>query len=264
MPMKNPYLLTDRVAIVTGAARGIGKAIVEVFLEADIRHLVAADILEEELNALAAAHDRVEAAVLDVTDAAGWRRLADATAAAQGSLDILANNAGILVFGLLQDTSPEDFRRLLEVNVVGALLGMQAVAPHMQRTGRGAIVNTSSVSGISPNNATGAYAASKFAVRGLTRSAALELGPGGIRVNSIHPGGVNTPMTNPFNRPREEIDGDYKFVPLPRACAPDEVARGVLYLASDAASYCNGVELVIDGGMIAGHYFPNLPGAPQS
>lgn len=259
----NPYMLTDRVAIVTGAARGIGKAIVETFLEADIRHVVAADVLEEELNALAAAHDRVEARVLDVTDAEGWRRLAAATADAQGRLDILANNAGILRFALLEDTSPEDFRRLLEVNVLGAFLGIQAVAPHMKRGGGGAIVNTSSISGILPSNGTGAYAASKFAVRGLTRSAALELGPAGIRVNSIHPGGVNTPMTNPQNLPQEQFDADYRAVPLLRSCQPEEVARGVLYLASEAASYCNGAELAIDGGLISGLYFSNLPGAPE-
>ncbi len=259
--MSNPFLLTDRIAIVTGAARGIGKAIVETFLEAEIGHVVAADVLQEELNELAEAHSRVSAAVLDVTDEQGWRELAAATVEAHGGLDILINNAGILVFNLLEDTPPEDFRRLLDVNVNGVFLGIHTVAPHMKKRGGGVIINTSSVSGVVPNNATGAYGASKFAVRGLTRSAALELGPHGIRVNSVHPGGVNTPMTNPFGQSQDVIDKNYYFIPLQRGCRPDEVAKGVLYLASDAAAYCNGTELVIDGGMIAGQYLPGMPGS---
>ena len=259
--MPAPFLLTDRIAIVTGAARGIGKAIVETFLEAEIGHVVAVDLLEEELNELAKAHSRVSAAVLDVTDEEGWRKLADATVEAQGGLDILINNAGILVFSLLEDTAPEDFRRLLDVNVNGVFLGIRTAVPHMKKRGGGVIINTSSTSGLAPNNATGAYGASKFAVRGLTRSAALELGPHGIRVNSIHPGGVNTPMTNPFGQPQDVIDQNYGFVPLQRGCRPNEIANGVLYLASDAGAYCNGAELVIDGGMTAGQYLPGMPGS---
>ena len=259
--MSNPYSLSGRTAIVTGAAQGIGKAIVGAFVEADARRVVAADIQEEPVRALAAEHGPVSAAALDVTDAAGWQALVERTVAEQGGVDILVNNAGVLAFGLLEDVSIEDFRRLLEVNVTGVLLGIQAVAKIMKDAGRGAIVNTSSVSGIMPNNATGAYAASKFAVRGLTRSAALELGPFGVRVNSVHPGGVNTPMTNPFNTPDEEFDGTHKFVAMQRGGRPGEIAQGVLYLASDAGSYCNGTELVIDGGMVAGLYFDGLPGS---
>lgn len=258
--MSNPYLLSGRVAIVTGAARGIGKAVVEAFVEADAAHVVAADVLQEELNELAEAHARVTAARHDVTDQEGWRKLAADTVAAHGGLDILINNAGILVFNLLEDTPFDEFRRLMDVNVNGVFLGIQAAAVHMKKGG-GVIINTSSVSGVVPNNATGAYGASKFAVRGLTRSAALELGPHGIRVNSVHPGGVNTPMTNPFGQPQEVIDKNYSFVPLQRGCRPEEIARGVLFLASDAGSYCNGAELVMDGGMIAGQYLPGMPGS---
>jgi 3alpha(or 20beta)-hydroxysteroid dehydrogenase len=260
--MSNPFLLTDRVAVVTGAARGIGKAIVEAFIDADARHVVAADVLEDELNALAATHERVSAAVLDITNEGGWQALIAQTVETHGAIDILVNNAGILAFNLLEETPVEDFRRLLEVNVTGTFLGMQAVTPHMKRQGRGVIINTASVSGITPNNATGAYGASKFAVRGLTRSAALELGPHGIRVNSVHPGGVNTPMTNPLGQSNDEVNERYGFVPMQRGSEPHEIANGVLYLASDAASYCNGTELVIDGGMIAGQYLPGMPGSP--
>lgn len=259
--MSNPYALTDRVAIVTGAARGIGKAIVGAFLESDIRRVVAVDLLEEELEALAAEDDRITAARLDVTDEAAWGEVVSATAAAHDRVDILVNNAGMLLVGLLEDTDPDAFRRLLDVNVVGTFLGMRAVTPYMKRRRRGAIVNISSVSGIAPNNSTGAYGASKFAVRGLTRTAAMELGPHGIRVNSVHPGGVNTLMTNPFAAPTEEIDKRYHtLVPMQRVCRPHEVARGVLYLASDAGSFCNGTELAIDGGMIAGQFLDGMPG----
>ena len=195
--MPNPYSLSGRTAIVTGAAQGIGKAVVEAFVEAGAQHVVAADIQKERLQAFAAEHDRVSAAVLNVADEADWQALVAQTVDAQGGVDILVNNAGILVFGLLEDVPVADFRRLLEVNVTGVLLGIQAVAKVMKEAGRGAIVNTSSVSGIMPNNATGAYAASKFAVRGLTRSAAMELGPFGVRVNSIHPGGSTRPWPIP-------------------------------------------------------------------
>jgi len=259
--MSNPYALTDRVAIVTGAARGIGKAITETFLQSDVRHVVAVDILEKELDELAGDHERVTAARLDVTDETGWREIAQATAGSQGGVDILVNNAGMLLLGLLEDTEPDAFRRLLDVNVVGPFLGMRSVFPYMKQAGRGVIVNISSVSGMSPNNFTGAYGASKFAVRGLTRTGAMEFGPQGIRVNSVHPGGVDTPMSNPLGLPRDEVDVRYhNLVPMQRVCRPDEVARAVLYLASEAGSFCNGTELAVDGGMIAGQYFPGMPG----
>ena len=180
-----------------------------------------------------------------------------------GRLDGAINNAVFPGdFQLLADEPVETFEQVMRTNVTGTFLGMQAVTPHMKRERRGVIINTSSVSGITPNNATGAYGASKFAVRGLTRSAALELGPHGIRVNSVHPGGVNTPMTNPLGQSNDEVNERYGFVPIQRGSEPHEIANGVLYLASDAASYCNGTELVIDGGMIAGQYLPGMPGSP--
>ncbi len=185
------------------------------------------------------------------------------TVTAHGGLDILVNNAGILVFATLEETDPNDFKRLLEVNVFGAFLGMQAAIKPMKQAGRGVIINTSSSSGIMPSNFVGAYAASKFAVRGLSRAAALEFGLYGVRVNSVHPGGVNTPMTNPADLDQAELDTMYQFVPLQRGCRPEEIANGITYLASDAGAYCNGTELVIDGGMTAGLYFPGLPGAPE-
>ena len=259
----SPYALTGKVALVTGAARGIGRAIAQAFVAADVAHVVCADILEDTLAEIDQT-PQLSTAVLDVTDRDQWRSVVDATLESQGRIDILVNNAGILAYGTVAETDPDEFRRLLEVNVIGVLLGMQAVIPHMKARGRGSIVNTSSASGMLPNNFVGAYSASKFAVRGLSRSAAMELGLHGIRVNSLHPGGVDTLMTNPMGQSREEVDKGYSFASLQRAASTEEIAHGVTYLASDAASYCSGTELVIDGGMTTGMYFRGLPGSPEN
>ena len=255
--------LTGKVALVTGAARGIGRAIAEAFLAADAQHVVCVDLLEDALAQIEQG-ERISTSVLDVTDEAGWQSLVATTLEKHGRIDVLVNNAGILMYGTITDTDPVDFRRLLDVNVTGVFLGMRSVAPHMKARGSGAIVNTSSSSGIVPSNFIGPYAASKFAVRGLTRAAALELGLHGVRVNSIHPGGVNTPMTNPMGDSQEEMDQRMQGVPLQRYSRPEEIARGVVFLASDTASYCTGTELQIDGGMTAGIYFDGLPGSPQN
>ena len=258
----SPFALTGKVAIVTGAARGIGRAIAEAFITADAQHVVCADILEDALAEIEHTN-RLSTAVLDVADEAAWQSLVEATLEAHGRIDILVNNAGVLAYGTIADTEPADFRRVLEVNVIGVFLGMRAVIPHMKANRRGAIINTSSASGLLPSNFVGAYCASKFAVRGLTRTAALELGLHGVRVNSIHPGGVNTNMTNPLGESQEDMDKRLKFVPLQRYARPDEIAQGVVFLASDAASYCTGTELQIDAGMSAGLYFPGMPGSPE-
>ena len=259
----SPYALTGKVAVITGAARGIGLGIARAFVAADARHVVCADILEDTLAGIEQT-PKLSTAVLDVTDRAQWQRVVDATLESQGRIDVLVNNAGILAYGTVTETDPDEFRRLLDVNVIGVLLGMQAVIPHMKARGQGSIINTSSASGMLPNNFVGAYCASKFAVRGLSRSAAMELGLHGIRVNSLHPGGVDTLMTNPMGQSREEVDKGYRFASLQRAASTEEIAHGATFLASDAASYCSGTELVIDGGMTTGLYFPGLPGSPEN
>lgn len=257
------FSLTGKVAIVTGAARGIGRAIAEAFVEADIRHVVCADVLAETLADIEES-DRLSTAVHDVTDEAGWQSLVESTLDKYGQIDILVNNAGTLAYGGLESTDLADFQRVMDVNVRGVFLGMRAVIPHMKATRRGAIVNASSTSGLIASNFIGVYGASKFAVRGLTRTGAMELGLHGIRVNSIHPGGVDTPMTNPTGEDHEELHKRMPWVPLQRYSRPQEIARGVVFLASDAASYCNGAELQIDGGMAAGVYFPGMPGSPEN
>ena len=261
--MKNTMLLNNKVAIVTGAARGIGKAVCQALVEAGAI-VIATDVLSEDLQAMASElGSNVTAMTHDVTDEQQWQSIVEATLSKHQKIDILVNNAGILFFSTLENTKPSQFRKILDVNVTGTFLGLHAVIPSMQKAGSGAIVNISSSSAIMPNNGTGAYAASKYAVRGLTRTAALELGPHGIRVNSVHPGGVNTPMTNPQGLTGDALNARFKFVPQQRGCEPEEVANMVRFLVSDQASYCNGAEMVVDGGLTAGQYFYGIPGAPS-
>ena len=260
MSRLSPFDLSGKVAIVTGAARGIGAAIAEAFVQQGIKHVVRCDIQEMTFKST----DRMSSASLDVTSESSWQHVIADIVQRVGAPDVLVNNAGVLAFGTVDELAVENFRHMLDVNVTGTLLGMQTVIPHMKAMGHGSIINISSASGIQPSNFISGYAASKFAVRGLTRGAALELGPQGIRVNSIHPGGVNTPMTNPLGESQEKLDEGYQFVPMQRGSSAEEIANGAVYLASDASAYCNGTELTIDGGMTAGIYFPNLPGSPPT
>ena len=254
--------LTDKVAIITGGARGMGAATSRVFAAAGAK-VVIADLLDAEGEALA--KELGGGAVFrhhDVSDEASWKALVATTLADWGRIDVLVNNAGILLFKTLLDTGKAEFDKVLGVNLVGSFLGIQAVAPHMIERGKGAIVNVSSVDGMKGANGLGAYSSSKWGLRGLTRVAALELGHRGVRVNSVHPGGVDTVMSNPGQAAREDINRNYAGVPLQRVGEPEEVARASLFLASDEASYLCGAEIAVDGGMLAGHYYPGLPGAP--
>jgi len=254
--------LNDKVALITGGARGMGAATSRLFAAAGAK-VVIADLLDGDGEALAkdigaAAHYRRH----DVSDEASWASLVADTLATWGRIDVLVNNAGILLFKTLQETARAEFEKVLHVNLIGSFLGIQAVAPHMIERGRGAIVNISSVDGMKGATGLGAYCSSKWALRGLTRVAALELGHRGVRVNSVHPGGVDTVMSNPGKLAKAEVDRNYGGVPLQRVGAPEEVARASLFLASDEASYLCGAEIAVDGGMLAGQYYPGMPGAP--
>jgi len=254
--------LEGKVAIVTGGARGMGAATCRLFVAEGARVAIA-DVLDDAGQALAV--ELGEAARfwhLDVTDEAAWASLTGHVESAFGPIDILVNNAGVLLFRALLDTSLADYERVLRVNLIGEFLGIKAVAPGMVSRGKGAIVNISSVDGMKGANGLAAYASSKWGVRGLTKVAAMELGHKGVRVNSVHPGGVDTVMTNHDASTREQVDQRFGNVPLQRVGGPEEVAAASLFLASDDASYLCGAEIVVDGGMIVGAYYEGFPGAP--
>lgn len=254
--------LNGKVAIVTGGARGMGAATCRLFV-AEGAKVAICDVLEEQGRALAdELGDAAQFWKLDVTSEDEWARVVGEVEQALGPVDVLVNNAGILLFKGLLDTTKADYERVLGVNLVGEFLGIKAVAPGMIGRGRGSIVNVSSVDGMKGANSLVAYASSKWGVRGLTKVAAMELAHKGVRVNSVHPGGVDTIMSNHDGRARSELDKSYTNVPLQRVGAPEEVAAASLFLASDDSSYMNGAELVVDGGMTVGTYYEGFPGAP--
>jgi len=254
--------LDGKVAIITGGARGMGGATSRLFA-AEGAKVVIADVLDKEGTELAA--EQKGSAIFqhhDVTDEASWSSVVAKAIATFGKVDILVNNAGILLFKTLLDTSKADYERVLGVNLMGAFLGIKAVAPHMIERGSGSIVNVSSVDGMKGANSLGAYSSSKWGLRGLTRVAAMEFGHKGVRVNSIHPGGIDTAMGNPYSENRTEVNKRYTMVPLQRVGDPIEAARTSLFLASDDSSYLCGAEIAVDGGMLTGQYYVGFPGAP--
>ncbi|WP_402466102.1 SDR family NAD(P)-dependent oxidoreductase [Isoptericola aurantiacus] len=241
--MSAPDDLTARVAVVTGGSRGIGAAYVRALHDAGAR-VVVADVLEDEGAALAAdLGDRARFAVLDVTDEDAWTALVDDTVAAWGGVDVLVNNAGIANAGPIEHYPRSKWDAVIAVNLTGVYLGCRAVVPTMKAAGRGSIVNISSVEGMRGSRGLHGYVASKFGVRGLTKSLAVELGPHGVRVNSVHPGWIDTDMT-------ARIDPTGLPIPLGRGGTPQDLTGTVLYLAGDASAYVTGTEIVVDGGMI--------------
>lgn len=245
--------LEGKVALVTGAARGQGAAEARRFVAEGAR-VVLTDVLDDEGRALAAElGERALYRRLDVTDETEWQVAVGATVDRFGRLDVLVNNAGIGVVSPLDTIDLDLHRRLVDVNLHGVFLGMRAVKPAMQRGGRGSIVNVSSIDGLVGVANMTSYSASKFAVTGMTRSAALELGPHGIRVNSIHPGVIDSPMVREAPAAvQERLARLLERQAIPRMGTPEEVAALALFLASDEASYVTGAQFVIDGGHIAG------------
>jgi 3alpha(or 20beta)-hydroxysteroid dehydrogenase len=242
--------LRDKVALVSGAARGQGEAEARRFV-AEGAKVVVADVLEAEGRAVAdSLGDGAVFVPLDVTDEDAWQAAVAATVDAFGTLHVLVNNAGILRFSAIVETTLDDLRRVLDVNLVGAFLGIKHAAATIERSGGGSIVNISSIAGMWGVPYAAAYTASKFGVRGLTKAAALELGPKGIRVNSVHPGGIDTPMIEGITGSND--DRFYRHLPVPRVGTSDDVTNVVLFLASDESAYCTGAEFVVDGGTLAG------------
>ncbi|MGV0742355.1 glucose 1-dehydrogenase [Mycolicibacterium sp. XJ870] len=242
--------LSGKVAIITGAARGQGEAEARRFAELGAR-VVLTDVLAEQGEAVAASIGGTARFVHhDVGSAEAWQATVQSALAEFGRVDVLVNNAAICVNQPLMEQSADGFERMLRVNLLGAFLGMQAVVEPMKAAGGGSIVNISSQAGLQGLAGYSAYGASKWGVRGMSRVAAIELGAWGIRVNTVYPGMIDTPMIAHLHVERGL--GGHPGAPLTRVGTPQEVADVVAFLASDASSYITGAELAVDGGASAG------------
>jgi len=237
--------LQDKV-IITGAAQGMGATHARLCIEAGAK-VVLTDINSEKGQALAAELGSQALFIQhNVTSVDDWEQVISATQAHFGTINVLVNNAGITQSKSILETSLDDYRRILEINQVSVFLGMKAVIPSMQASKQGSIINISSINGL-VGGAIG-YTDSKFAVRGMTKAAALECAPFGIRVNSVHPGVIATPMIMQGDT-KAAVEAFAKSIPLRRVAQPEEVSRLVLYLASDDSSYSTGSEFIVDAGL---------------
>ena len=247
--------LDGKVAIITGGARGQGASEGILFAQEGAK-VVLGDILDEEGASVEAqireAGGDARYVRLDVTLAADWERAVELAESAYGKLDVLVNNAAIFMPNGIEDTTEEQWDRLMAINAKGVFLGTKHSIPAMRRAGGGSIINISSIAGMVGNPRSGvAYSASKGAVRLFTKATAIQHAKDNIRCNSVHPGPVDTPMTEESRRDPEQQAHRLSRVPMGRSAAPEEVAYGVLFLASDESSYMTGSEMVIDGGVTA-------------
>lgn len=242
--------LENKVALITGAAQGMGASHVRMFIEEGAKvvitdiNLEAAQKLADELG------DNALALKLDVSKADNWKEVLETTEEKFGPVTVLVNNAGVGIFKLLEDLTEADFRLTFEIDELGVFLGMKAVVPYMKKAGVGSIVNISSVDGLVSAPTAIAYSASKHAVTGMTKGAAAELGQYNIRVNSVHPGVIESPMAEQGDV-AEIIKKLEQDIPLRRRARVEEVSNLVIYLASEDSSYSTGSQFVVDGGMIS-------------
>jgi 3alpha(or 20beta)-hydroxysteroid dehydrogenase len=245
---------TDKVVIVTGAARGQGEIEARLFAERGAA-VVLTDVLEEEGRAVAESiGDAARFVAHDISEASAWQTVLAAAESDFGGVDVLVNNAGIYWVRMLADETADSLAKMLRINLIGAALGIQAVTEPMRHRGGGSIVNISSTAGVMGYPGHVAYGSAKWGLRGLTRVAALELSDFKIRVNCVLPGAVDTEMS--WRNGMEAGDGKLPGVPLRRVGLTEEVAEVVAFLASDASSYVTGSEYIIDGGASAGVALP--------
>jgi 3alpha(or 20beta)-hydroxysteroid dehydrogenase len=248
--------LTDKIALITGAAGGQGAAAARRFVDEGAKVLLA-DVADDHGKALAEElGPNARYQHLDVTSEDDWAAAMTAVTETFGLPTVLVNNAGILRFSAITDTSLADYERVVRVNQFGCFLGMRSVIPAMKEAGTGSIINVSSVEGLGGMPYLCAYSASKFAIRGMTKVAAMELGEFGIRANSVHPGMIDTDMVRGvFGDQAASVDltPAGRKVALRRVGKPEEIANLVVFLGSDESSYCTGGEFVADGGATATH-----------
>lgn len=244
--------LEGKVAIITGAARGQGEATARLFA-AEGCSVILTDILEAEGKAVAAdIGDNARFLKHDIADEGDWGKVVEESLSSFGRIDILVNNAAIPLFKPIEDTTKDDLQRLLSVNAVGPFLGIKAVLPMMKQARKGSIVNISSINGLRGTTGMSAYDMCKWAIRGLTKTVAIEGAAFNVRANSVHPGAIDTPMLNPTAEPDTEGLALNLGIPFRRVGKSAEVAAASLFLASDEASYVSGAELAVDGAWSAG------------
>ncbi|MDJ1371156.1 SDR family NAD(P)-dependent oxidoreductase [Gulosibacter molinativorax] len=239
--------LEGKVALISGGARGMGAAEAKLLADRGAKVVIGATDGDRARAAAAAiGRERAIGVALEVRDAGQWKAAFAAGVDAFGEVNVLVNNAGIFHQATIAETSLETYRELIEVNQIGAFLGMQTSIPHLK--GGGSIINIVSISAFAPLDLTAAYASTKSALLGLSKAAVTELGPLGIRVNMVHPGGVATDM----GAPGGEVPDAYSKVPLGRIGASEDIARTVAFLASDDSAYLSGAEITVDGGWTTG------------
>ncbi|MDO6729861.1 glucose 1-dehydrogenase [Marinovum sp. 2_MG-2023] len=239
--------LDNKVAIITGGANGQGAVEAELFIEAGAKVVITDINTTAGEETAARLGNKCTFVRHDVTSEEDWAQVVKTTLDLHGQIDVLVNNAGIFKVLTLEDTDLKVWDQTVAINQTGVFLGMRAVAPAMKQRKSGSIVNISSIAGLTSAKAH-AYCATKWAVRGMSKAAAVEFGPSNIRVNSVHPGFIDTPMLDGHGVPREQLVAK---VPLGRTAEVIEVARVVLFVASDDSSYCTGHEFVVDGAIKA-------------